>query len=98
MNFNEKIVTWDTDTIRMKDSDNNALFSVEVLIEVYLSINEKQTKRDEYSRATKILNFEYKHTSASLDNVIKSWKNLYVEEQNQLKILFQKYEQLFDGT
>jgi hypothetical protein len=58
--------------------------------------NEPQTLRDEYSRATKILDAEYK--PASLDDVIKTCENLHVEEQHQLKILLQKYEHLFDGT
>jgi hypothetical protein len=52
--------------------------------------------RDEYSRATKILDAEYK--PASLDDVIKTCENLQVEEQHQLKELLQKYEHLFDGT
>jgi hypothetical protein len=63
-----------------------------------LSANEPKTLRDEYSRANKILDAEYKQTSASLDDVIKTYENLHVEEQNQLKILLQKYEHLFDGT
>jgi hypothetical protein len=61
-----------------------------------MSANEPQTLRDEYSRATKILNVEYK--PASLDDVIKTCENLHVEEQHQLKELLQKYEHLFDGT
>jgi hypothetical protein len=63
-----------------------------------MSANEPQTLRDEYSRATKILDAEYKQISASLDDVIKTCENLHVEEQHQLKILLQKYEHLFDGT
>jgi hypothetical protein len=63
-----------------------------------MSANEPQTLRDEYSRATKILDVEYKQVSASLDDVIKTCENLHVEEQHQLKILLQKYEPLFDGT
>jgi hypothetical protein len=58
--------------------------------------NEPQTIRDEYSRATKILDAEYK--PASLDDVIKTCENLHVEEQHQLKALLPKYEHLFDGT
>jgi hypothetical protein len=42
--------------------------------------NEPQTLRDEYSRATKILDVEYK--PESLDDVIKTCENLYVEEQH----------------
>jgi hypothetical protein len=61
-----------------------------------MSANEPQTLRDEYSRATKILDAEYK--PASLDDVIKTYENLHVEEQHQLKALLQKYEHLFDGT
>jgi hypothetical protein len=49
--------------------------------------NEPQTLRDEYSRATKTIDAEYK--PASLDDV---------EEQHQIKTLLQKYENLLDGT
>jgi hypothetical protein len=52
--------------------------------------NESQTLRDEYSRTTKILDAEYK--PASLDDVIKTYENLHVEEHHQLKTLLQKYE------
>jgi hypothetical protein len=69
---------------------------VEALIDVYMIANEPQTLRDEYSRATEILDAEYK--PASLDDVIKTCENIHVEEQNQLKTLLQKYEHLFDGT
>jgi hypothetical protein len=93
MNFNDHTVTWDTDTIPMKD--RGTLSSVEALIEVYMIANEPQTLRDEYSRVTKILDAEYK--PASLDDVIKTCENLHVEEQHQLKSLLQKYEHLFDG-
>jgi hypothetical protein len=78
MNFNDHTVTWDTDTIPMKDRDKCTLSSVEALIEVYMNTNEPQTLRDEYSRASKILDAEYK--SASLDDVIKTCENLHVEE------------------
>jgi hypothetical protein len=79
----------------MKDRDTYALSSLEALIEVYMSANEPQTLGFEYSRATKILDAEYK--PASLDDVIKTCENLHVEEQHQLKIFLQKYEHLFDG-
>jgi hypothetical protein len=49
MNFNDHTVTWDTDTIPMKDRDTYNLSSVETLIEVYMDANEPQTLRDEYS-------------------------------------------------
>jgi hypothetical protein len=61
-----------------------------------MSANEPQTLRDEYSQATKILDAE--HKPASLDDDIKKWEKLHVEEQHQLKILLQKYEHLCDGT
>jgi hypothetical protein len=96
MNFNDHMVTWDTDTIPM--NNRGTLSSVEALIEVYMIANEAQTLRDEYSRATKILDAEYKQASASLDDIIKTCENLHVEEQHQLKTLIQKYEYLFDGT
>jgi hypothetical protein len=96
MNFNDHWITWDTDTIPMKDRDTCTLSSVEDLIEVYIIANEPQTLRDEYSQATKILDVEYK--PARLDDVIKRCENLHVEEQHQLKALLQKYEYLFDGS
>jgi hypothetical protein len=71
----------------MKDRDRYTS-SVEALVEVYMRANEPQTIRDEYSRATKILDAEYK--PASLDDVIKTCENLHVEEQHQLKRLIQK--------
>jgi hypothetical protein len=40
MNFNDHTVTWDTDTIPMKDRDTRTPLSVEALIEVYMSSNE----------------------------------------------------------
>jgi hypothetical protein len=89
MKFNDHTVTWDTDTIPMKDRDTGTLSSVEALIEVYMIANEPQTLRDEYSRATRILDAGYK--PASLDDVIKICENLHVEEQHQLKALLQKY-------
>jgi hypothetical protein len=54
MNFNDHTVTWDTNTIPMKDRGTCTLSSVEALIEVYVNANEPQTLRDEYSRATKL--------------------------------------------
>jgi hypothetical protein len=96
MNFNDHMITWDTDTIPMKDRDTCNLSSVETLIEVYMSANEPQTLRDEYSRATNILDAEY--NKASLDDVIKTCESLHADEKHQLKILLQKYEHLVDGT
>jgi hypothetical protein len=59
-----------------------------------MSANKPQMLRGEYSRATKILDAEYKPVYASLDDVIKICENLHAEEQHQLKILLQKYEYL----
>jgi hypothetical protein len=60
-----------------------------------LSADESQPLKDEYSRATKIIDAGYKQSFASLDEVIKTCENLHVEEQHQLRILLQKYEHLF---
>jgi hypothetical protein len=90
MNFNGHTVTWDTVTIPMKDRDTGTLSSVEALIEVYMSANEPQMLRNEYSQATKNLDADYK--PANLDDVIKTCENLHVEKQHQLKILLKKYE------
>jgi hypothetical protein len=80
----------------MKDRETCTLSSVEALIEVYMSANDSQKLRDEYSRATKIHDSEYE--PASLDDVMNACEILHVEEYHQLKILLQKYEHLFDGT
>jgi hypothetical protein len=67
-----------------------SLSSVEATIELHMSANESQTLIDEYFWAIKILDAKYMNVSASLDDVIKTCKNLHVEEQHQLKILLQK--------
>jgi hypothetical protein len=96
INFNEHTVTWDTNTISMKDRDTTLYHQERALIEVYMRANEPQTLTNEYSQATKIIDAEYK--PASLDDVIKTCENLYVEEQQQIKILLLKYDYLFDGA
>jgi hypothetical protein len=78
MIFNDHTVTWDTDTIPMKERDTCNLTSVEALIEVYMSVNEPQTLRDEYYQATEILDAEY--MPETLDDVINTCENLHVEE------------------
>jgi hypothetical protein len=74
MNFNEHTVTWDTDTIPMKDRDTCNLSSLEALIEVYMSANEPQTLTGEYSWDSEILDAEYK--PVSLDDVIRTLEYL----------------------
>jgi hypothetical protein len=92
-NFNDKTVTWDTDTIPIKD--RGTLATQESLIEVYLSANEPQTLVYKFSRSTKILDAEYK--PAILSEVIKMSENLHQEEQHQLLQILPKYKHLFDG-
>jgi hypothetical protein len=89
-----QMVTWDTDTVAMKERDAWTKSSREALLKDYLRANEPQTLSDEYSRATKILDAEYKQVSTSLDDVIKTCENLHVKEQYQLKILLPKYDHL----
>jgi hypothetical protein len=60
------------------------------MIELHMSANEPKILTDEYYWAIKILDAKYMKVSASLDHVIKTCKNLHVEEQHQLKILLQK--------
>jgi hypothetical protein len=57
---------------------------VKALIDFHMSANEPQTLRNEYSRATEILDAEY--DPASLDDVIKICENLHVEEQHQFTL------------
>ena len=94
LNFNDKTVTWDTDTIPMKD--RGSLNSQKVITEIYLAANEPQSLMNEFSRSTKILDAEYK--PAILEEVTKTCENLNEEEQRQLLQVLQKYEHLFDGT
>jgi hypothetical protein len=73
----------------MKDRDTCHLSSLEALIEVNLNSNEPQTLKDKYSHANKILYAKYKQSSAMLDDVIKTFENLHVEEQHLLEVLIQ---------
>jgi hypothetical protein len=93
LNFNSHSVTWDTDSIPMKDS--GTLNTQEVILEVYLASNESKSLVDEFSRSTKILDSEYK--PAVLEEVTQICSNLNTEEQHKLLELLQKYEHLFDG-
>jgi hypothetical protein len=68
LNFNDKTVTWDTDTIPMKD--RGSLNSQKVITEIYLNANESQSLMDDFSRSTKILDAEYK--PAILEEVTKT--------------------------
>jgi hypothetical protein len=72
LNFNDKTVTWDTDTIPMKD--RGLLNSQKAITEIYLTVNEPHRLMDEFSRSTKILDAEYK--PAILEEVIKTCENL----------------------
>jgi hypothetical protein len=92
--FNDHTVTWDTDTIPMKD--RGTLHTQDALLEVYLASNEPQSLVNECSRSTKILDADYK--PAILEDVAQMYENLNSEEQHQLLKLLQKYEHLFDGT
>ena len=77
LNCNDKTVTWDTDTIPMKD--RGTLNSQKVITEIYLAANEPQSLVDEFSRSTKILDAEYK--PAILEEVTRACENLNEEEQ-----------------
>jgi hypothetical protein len=94
LNFNDKTVTWDNDTIPMKD--RGSLNSQKSLTEIYLTANEPQSLMDEFSCSNKILDAEYK--PAILEEVTKTCENLNKEEQHHLLQVLQKYEHLFDGT
>jgi hypothetical protein len=75
MIFNDPTVTWDIDTIPMKDRDSCILSSIESLIELYVSANDPQMLRDEYSRDTNILDADYEQVTATLGDVIKMHEN-----------------------
>jgi hypothetical protein len=95
--FNDKTVTWDTDTIPMKD--RGSLNSQKSITEIYLTANEPQSLLDELSRSTKILDVEdVEYKLAFLEEFTKTCENLNSEEQRQILKVLQKYKQLFDGT
>jgi hypothetical protein len=56
-----------------------------------MSANELQILIDKYSQTNKVLDSSIKQMSVSLDFVIKTYENLHLEENHQLKILIQKY-------
>jgi hypothetical protein len=94
LNFNDHTVTWDADTILMKD--RGTLNTQDAILEVYLDSNEPKSLVDEFWRSTKIPDAEYKPTV--LEEVTQMCTNLNKEEQQKLLELLQKYEHLFDGT
>jgi hypothetical protein len=59
MNFNDHTVTWDTDTIPMKDRDTCTLSSVEALIEVYAEF--KPASLDDVIKTCENLHVEEQH-------------------------------------
>ena len=93
LNFNDHTITWDTDTIPMKD--RGTLNTQDALLEVDLPSNEPKSLVDKFSRSTKILDAENK--PAVLNEVTQMCTNLNTEEQHQLLTLLQNYEHLFDG-
>jgi hypothetical protein len=76
INFNDETVTWDTDTIPMKDQ--GSLNSQMSISDISMTVNEPQSLMDKFSCYTKILDAEYK--PAILDKVIKTCENLNEEE------------------
>jgi hypothetical protein len=84
LNFNDHTVTWDTNTIPMKD--RGTLNTQDALVEVYLASNEPKSLVDKFSQSTKILGAEYK--PAILEEVTQMCANLNLEEQSQLLKLF----------
>jgi hypothetical protein len=94
--FNDKTVTWDTDTISMKDRGRALCNFQKATTEIYSAANEPQSLMDKFSRSTKIIDAEYK--PAILEEVIKTCENLSDEKQHKILQVLQKYEHLFDGT
>ena len=72
LGFNDHTVTWNTDTISMKD--RGTLNSQESTVEDYLASTEPQSLVDKFSRSTKILDSEYK--TAILEEVTQMCDNL----------------------
>jgi hypothetical protein len=87
LNFNDQTITWDTDSIPMKD--RGTLNNQDAILQVYLASNELQSLVDKFLRSTKILDAEYK--PAVLEEVTQWCTNLNKEEQHKLLELLQKY-------
>jgi hypothetical protein len=85
--FNDYTVTWNTDTIPMKD--RGTLNTQDAILEAYLASNEPKHLVDKFSQSTKILDAEYKPAVLEEETPM-------AEEQNKLLELLQKHEHLFD--
>jgi hypothetical protein len=75
LHLSDKTVTWETDTIPMKDK--GTLNSQDALAEVYLSANKPENILDEFLRSTKILDAEDK--PAILEEAAQMCENLSQE-------------------
>jgi hypothetical protein len=76
--------------MQINDRDKCVLSSLEAFIEVYLIINQTEILRDEYSRATKMLNTDYKQMSANLYDVIGKIRTFMQWNNISLKCYYSK--------
>jgi hypothetical protein len=76
----------------------STLSSIDTLIEVLFERKWTKNTPRWILLSHKNYSADYKQVSASSGDVIKTCEKLHVEEQDQLKILLQKYEHLFDWT
>jgi len=86
--FQEQVVTWDDATIPMKDRDAT-------MADSYF-IKEEGAIDEATDRIKKILDAKYE--KADLEEIAKQQTHLDETEQEQLKALLTKFEDLFDGT
>jgi hypothetical protein len=84
INFNGHTVTWDTDTIPIKDRDTCTSSSVEALIEVYLSAKEPQMlSLDDVIKRCENLHVEEQH---QLKILLQKYEHLFDEALREFNI------------
>ena len=101
--YSKCYLVWDGISIPMKLAANVKLKEFNHDAEDMEKIEEIMCMFDDYSdpvlevtsRATEILDANYSKTN--IDNVVKEYGHLSLEEKNKLKCLLYKYEDLLDG-
>jgi hypothetical protein len=97
INFNDKMMTWDESTIKMRDY---GMF-LDTLSPIndfywYKEILESQVLNEASSHLNKILDTKYE--PADLDKIVQECEYITVNEQMQSLSLLYKHEHLFDGS
>ena len=95
INCEDKIVEWKELKIPMTTASTK-FKNKQQLNAMLESTQEPKSTRSEQSRLVKILDADYK--PANLDEIVSQAENLNSTEKTSLRVLLNKYEELFDGT